>query len=170
MSSSYLEEGRFRFDFSDAIHKYKADDPSLNGLGGVDFVVELQDKFIFVELKDIESSKVPLGNKKEWIEQLRINQGKLFLLDMGVKFKDTLIRRWAKEESFNKPIWYIIIIQLKELDAAQRIKLGENLTGKLPTCIKPKHGFNKEIKIKQRMVISIEGWKEMFPQFQVDEI
>ncbi|MTK11717.1 MAG: hypothetical protein F8N39_06380 [Clostridiaceae bacterium] len=170
MSSPYLEEGRFRFDFSNALSKYKADDPTLNGLGGVDFVVELNDKFLFIELKDIENSKVPAEKKKEWIEKLKVNKENLFLIDLGVKFKDTLIRGWAREENFDKPIWYLIIIQLKELDAVQKIKLTEDLTGKLPTTLKAKFGFKKEIKIKQRMILSIEEWKEKFPQFQVTEI
>lgn len=170
MNSPYLEEGRFRFDFSNALSKYKADDPTLNGLGGVDFVVELEDKFLFIELKDIENNKVPVEKKKEWIEKLKINKENLFLMDLGVKFKDTLIRTWAREENFNKPIWYLVIVELKELDAAQKIKLSEDLMGKLPNSLKKKYGFKKEIKIKQRRILNINEWKEIFPQFQVTKI
>lgn len=46
MSKSSLIEGRFCFDFSKSILAYKADMPTFNGLGGVDFVIELEDKFI----------------------------------------------------------------------------------------------------------------------------
>ncbi|UZQ50281.1 hypothetical protein [Clostridium kluyveri] len=170
MNSSYMKEGRFRFDFSSAISKYKPDDCTLNGLGGVDFVVELEDKFLFIELKDIENNKVPREQKKEWIERLKVRKENLFLMDLGVKFKDTLIRRWAKEENFDKPIWYLIIIEFKEMNAAQKIKLSEELSGKLPTCIKAKFGFKKEIRIKRRMILSIKDWIEKFPEFQVTEI
>ena len=169
MSEAFLTEGRFCFDFSKAICAYKADMPTLNGLGGVDFIIELADQFIFIELKDLEHKKVPSDNRAEWVRKLKITKENLFLSDLGVKFKDTIIRKWANNEEFDKPIYYIVILELNVIDAALKMKLSEDLSGKLPTCISEKYGFKKNIRIKRREIINIKDWEKKYPEFSVRE-
>ncbi|MBF0120186.1 MAG: hypothetical protein HQK79_15230 [Desulfobacterales bacterium] len=164
-----ITEGRYIFDFGN-IPVDKADIPTYNGLGGVDFIIELKDRYMFIEVKDLENKNVPPENRAEWIRRLTIRNDNPFLTDLGVKFKDTIIRNWAKNIEFNKPIWFIVILQLYKLDARQKAKLSEDLSGKLPTCILERKGFKKNIIIKRREVISIEDWKNKYPEFPIQEI
>lgn len=169
MNETFFTEGRFCFDFRKSNAAYKVDIPSLNGLGGVDFIIECENRFMFVEIKDLEDKRVPSENRRKWIEKLKISNDNPFLIDLGVKFKDTIIRKWAKEEELNKPIWYIIILQLNAIDAAFKLKLAEDLSGRLPTCIGRNYGFKKEVIIKRREILSVEDWLKRYPEFPIEE-
>lgn len=163
MNENLFIEGRFCFDFGKGNAAHKADTPTLNGLGGVDFIIECENRFMFVEIKDLEDRRVPYENRKEWVEKLKIRKKNPFLIDLGVKFKDTIIRKWAKEEDLNKPIRYIIILQLNAIDAKHKMKLAEDLSGMLPTCISEKYGFKKEIVIERGEILSVKDWLERYP-------
>lgn len=169
MSNNCICEGRYCFDFSKSIKAYKGDSPTLSGLGGVDFIVELENKILFIEIKDLENKKVPKEQRIEWIKKLSIVKENSFLIDLGIKFKDTIIRNWAQNIDFTKPIDYIVILQLKSLDAAMRLKLSEGLDGRLPTAIKEKYGFIKVLQIKKKEIITIDDWDKKYPQFPVSE-
>lgn len=167
MSTKCLREGRLSFDFREGTLAYKADNPTLNALGGVDFVIELEDKFIFVEVKDVENKNAIPEERAEWVRELKIEKKNPFLRDMGVKFKDTVLRRWANGEELDKPIWYIVLLELNSIDAVLRSKLSENLMLWLPNCINKKYGFKKELCIKRREILNIDGWKKKFPEFPI---
>jgi hypothetical protein len=170
MNDRYFREGRFSFDFEKSLSASKADLPYLNGLGGVDFVVELEDRFIFVEVKDLDNKRVPSNERLEWIEKLKITKDNPFLNDLGVKFKDTVLRKWAKNVELDKPVYYIIILQFDAIDALQKTKLAEDLSGKLPTCINEKYGFCKNLQIKRREILSVEEWQDKYSEFPVKEV
>ena len=170
MNGCKLSEGRFSFNFEKSILSVKADNPTFNGLGGVDFIIELEDRFVFVEVKDLEDKRVPPEQRAEWVRKLKIGKDNPFLIDMGIKFKDTVLRKWANNEEFDKPIWFTVILQLNDMDAAMKIKLSEDLSGKLPTCIGEKYGFKKNLRIKRREIISVDDWQNRYPEFPITEV
>lgn len=170
MNDKVLQEGNCCFDFSCCIAAYKVDMPTYSGLLSVDFIVELEDKFLFIEVKNIDNPKTPAEERKEWIERLKIQKSNSFLFEMSVKFKDTILRKWANEESLDKPIWYIIVLQFAAIDAKSRIWLAENLSGHLPTCFTKKNGFKKTIKIKHWDILNVDDWKEKYPEFPLTEV
>lgn len=170
MNSKCFIEGEYCFDFVNSIAAFKADEPTYCGLLGVDFIVELSDKFLFVEVKNIDNTKTSNEERKKWMEQLKTQKNSPFLFEMGVKFKDTILRNWANENYFNKPIWYIVLLQFNRINAATRVWFTEQLSGYLPTCFNKRNGFTKVVQIKKRAVLNINEWHKAYPEFSITAI
>ena len=69
-----FDEGDLRFDFSKAVNAKKFDDSS-HGLSycmkAVDFIVELEDRILFVEAKDPQHPKSTPEQRKSFLEKLK---------------------------------------------------------------------------------------------------
>lgn len=160
-------EKRLQFTFP-CIAAEKGDEPQLNGLGGVDFVVETENKFLFIEVKDLENPGVPTTERVKWRQRLLYDKDNPFLIELGLKFKDTILRRWGRELSFDKPIHYIVLLEFNALDSRQKEKLTADLSGQLPMTITQKHGFTRNIRIKHREILSIADWQKKYREYTID--
>ena len=127
-----FSESRLHFVFP-CLSAKKGDEPQLNGLGGVNFIVETEDKYLFIEIKDLENPSVPNNERIEWRERLIINKNNPFLMELGLKFKDSVLRCWGMGMDFDKPIIYIVLLEFNALDDKIKAKLTDDLTGHLPT-------------------------------------
>ena len=97
MGDKILKEERFEFDFSNSIDAFIADKLQYHGLSAVDFIVETDDKFLFVEIKDPDHPHaLKFGNPDEFIDKLR-KPAKL-----TGKFKDSFVKRVGKGEVVSK--------------------------------------------------------------------
>ncbi|MDA1192745.1 MAG: hypothetical protein O3A46_13815, partial [Candidatus Poribacteria bacterium] len=86
-----LREGTLTFDFSDAVDGFRFDEqdptnPNFHGLShcmkAVDFIVELEDQFLFVEVKDPpDPTEYVGGSGKEKFDDL--------VKSLSGKFRDT---------------------------------------------------------------------------------
>ena len=169
MSNFTFSENRLHFTFP-CVNAEKGDTPQLNGLGGVDFIVELDDKYLFVEVKDLENPNVPKEERIEWRERLFINKNNPLLTELGIKFKDTILRRWGMDLAFDKPIHYIVLLEFNVLDSKLKAKLTADLSGHLPTALTAHHGFHKNIRIKRREILSLTDWREKYKAYAVEVI
>ena len=152
-----LDEGNLRFDFSGChlvsdVIKFDTKNP--NGTTGVDFIAETDDCFYFIEVKDFQDphphavAKRKAGfemlvaaakEKKELQDdELSSAKGSIFNLKLGLKIKDSLLRKYAYGEAFSKEVKYIVFINLDKLDKVQRGRLKEKIFGHIPT------GFNTD--------------------------
>lgn len=158
-----LNEGDLRFDFAGAIDGFKFDemyksDPKFHGLShcmkAVDFVVELNDYYLFVEIKDPPN---PLwygqGNKKEEL-----------IVALVTKFRDSFVYRWA-EEKLDKPVKYLCLV---EADNALVSYLMKELQRHLPA--KGPHSRWKKPIAQTCVVANIARWNSNFPDWQVSRI
>ncbi|MBW9159004.1 hypothetical protein [Clostridium tagluense] len=171
MSDKIITEGEYSFDFSESLNAYKADNKTRAGLKSVDFIVETEKTFLFIEVKNVDNKSTPKEQTKQWLEKLKSNK-KSFLSDMGVKFKDTLLYHFAMEKYFEKPIRYIIILQFDIFDSKQRGKLKEDLHAFLPMDLRNTE-YTRKIKIEKYDIIDIKQWNEnkdysMYPITQID--
>lgn len=76
---------------------------------------------------------------------------------MGVKFKDTILRKWAMDESYDKKIHYIVILEFNKFDANQRCRISENFHTYLPTCLR---NFKRGIDLRQWRIYNVEEWNK----------
>jgi hypothetical protein len=56
-----------------------------------------------------------------------------FVVDVGQKIKDSLLRQYALEKTPNKPIIYLLFLNLDKLSESERGKLREKIIGCIPT-------------------------------------
>ncbi|VAW43989.1 hypothetical protein MNBD_GAMMA04-1677 [hydrothermal vent metagenome] len=159
-------EGDLKFDFSGAIDAFKFDDrepesPHYHGLShcgmkAVDFIIERQEDWLFVEVKDYNhpsSSNNFDGNEKE-IAQL--------ILGLAKKYRDTFLYRWA-EEKIDKPIRYICLVELSSPSTI----LMDKLKNKIPDN-KPER-WNRPI-VKSVVVMNMREWNACFTTWPVTRV
>lgn len=146
-----LEEGNLQFDFSDicfVTDPIKFDTNNPTGTEGVDFIAETKDRVYFIEVKDYQNPDATAENRKidfemliaagkekpdlksDYVSRLK---GAIFCLQIGQKFKDSLLRKLALGEIITKKIEYLIFINLDNLGEKVRGRLKEKISGYIPT-------------------------------------
>ena len=120
----------------------------------VDFVVEFQERYFFIEIKDPPHEGIYASNK-----------AKVDLVaDLARKFRDTFLYRWA-EGKIDKPIFFLCLV---ELESAYVQVLMQELEEKLPTKKTPARW--KSPLAKECLVSNIEIWNQTFPDIKVTRI
>ena len=162
--SMKLTERRFEFDFSNAIDAFKFDetDKTLSNYHGlscmkaVDFIIECDDKWVFVEVKDY---KVPNQSCPTDFSQ-QTEKDKLLKSLVG-KYRDTFLYRWA-EGKIDKPVQYICLINIESPLVSY---LMSRLQGQLPVG-KASSKWRDGI-AQSAVVVNIEAWNENFSDWPV---
>lgn len=161
-----LRERDLEIDFTDAIDaivfdQMKVDLPGYHGIGQmhrVDFVVELEEAILFVEVKDP-------GNPKAQAEGLAKFHGELQDGTLGdtfaAKFIDTFLYRWA-EECLHKPVHYISLVTLEDSELLP--SLSDEIAKKLPPMGKSVPRWKRQLAVNCQ-VFNIELWNESFPKW-----
>jgi len=125
-----LRERELVFDFKGALDA-KVFDDSRHSLShcmkAVDFVVEYPDHQLFVEVKDPDCSGATPTRRAEFSKELMSGHlvGKL-----SRKYRDSWLYRWA--EHHDKPVRYIVLLQLSTLTPPLLMVLADRLKHELP--------------------------------------
>lgn len=161
-----LRERDLEIDFTNAIDaivfdQMKADQPGYHGIGQmhrVDFVVELEEAILFVEVKDP-------GNPKAQAEGLAKFHGELQDGTLGdtfaTKFIDTFLYRWA-EECLHKPVHYISLVTLEDSELLPNF--SDEIARKLPPMGKSVPRWRRQL-VENCQVFNIELWNASFPKW-----
>ena len=137
--SKVLTAGNLCFDFTSFETAVKFDNETNSGLSAVDFVAETEDTLYFIEVKDYQHPKS--NRRSEDLEMLREalqTKRHNFVLQMGAKIKDSLLRRYAEGYIFDKKIVYLLFINLDLFGKHERSSLKTKIEDYVPT------GLNKE--------------------------
>lgn len=165
-----LAERDLEFDFTDAIDglifdQMKKAMPNYHGIGDmhrVDFIVELDEALLFVEVKDPSN---PLAQAEGLAKfHAELNDGTLSRT-FATKFMDSFVYRWA-EDKIHKPIHYISLVTL---ESALLLNLSDEITKKLPPIGKPVERWQRAF-IENCQVFNIETWNENFPKWPVTRL
>ena len=165
-----LEEGELRFEFTDANDGYTFDEtdssnPNCHGLShcmkAVDFRVEFNDKYLFVEIKD---PPVPSGATRSTRYDSASDYNELIKSLVG-KFRDSFLYHWA-EKKRQKPISYFCLINL---DSALTLKLLNDLRRQLPEH-GPANGRWKRSLVRGCAVANVSDWNAAFPKWQITRL
>jgi hypothetical protein len=163
-----LDEGDLRLHVSDVFEARKFDGPK-HGLShcmkAVDFIVENDDVAYLIEFKDPDSAQAQANSVDAFMKEFQ--SGKL--IDKLVsKFRDTFIYRYATGE-LDKPVVYLVLLQSTAIGPAEFSSQTERLKQKLPLH-GPKDVPWQRPFVHQCMILNIERWNGLFPNFTVSRI
>ncbi len=96
----------------------------------VDFVIELEDRFLFIEFKDPDHPRASQKQREEFL--LDIKKGKL-IPDLVTKFRDSFLYEWGSGRA-KKPIYYFVLIAMCSLSPAELLAATDRLKRELPVC------------------------------------
>jgi len=155
-----LREGELEFVFEGAVSARKFDGPD-HGLShcmkAVDFIVEFQDQYLFIEVKDPQNSDATEDCRSQWIEKFTSKQ-----LDQTLKYKyrDSFLYEWCAGRG-DKPITYVVLIALYSLDSALMVTRQDELDRILPARDTPKSWIRPMA--QGCLVLNIESWNRTLP-------
>jgi hypothetical protein len=133
MSNVYIESG-LTFDFSRCLTVEKCDEETCQGLKYVDFMADTEDCVCLIEVKNFEQMDAPLENRERDYKMLT-DPDAAFPLEIGMKIKDSLLKKYAEGYSFTKPIVALLIMKLDKLNIKQRQRLFNKIVGYVPTSL-----------------------------------
>jgi hypothetical protein len=163
----------FSFDFTDALNAFVFDEKDKNKdtfhgvpMKAVDIIVELQDKYLFVEIKKYDvrvdsSVELPLDDSESDDKRTRLNWLKNYL---KYKYRDSYLFRYA-ENKVDKPIHYLCLINLEN---ALNSILQKTLRRELPVGI-ASNRWKKEI-VSSCQVLNLDKWNKLFPEWPAAHI
>jgi hypothetical protein len=132
-------------------------------LKDVDFIVENNDKILFVEYKN---SNIPnASNPKAFEEKIKTDD---HYVEIARKFYDSIIYIMACEK--NKPIEYIYILECQKADSVIRKSITAKIKKKLPFDLQQENEDIKRKLIACFCVVSIDEWNQKFPEFQINPV
>ena len=123
-----FKEGGIRIDFPKGLNVRKFDACDTHGrldrgMKAVDFIVELSDKFLFIEVKE----------PRDLIEEnVRKKEHRRAMKGVVRKFRDSFIYEWARGRADNKPIVYIVLVGLDQVSSGALTNHADNLRWWLP--------------------------------------
>lgn len=125
-----IQEGDLIFDVTSAISAEKFDDNKLHGtkstIKRVDFILEHQEEFIFLEIKDPDMPGA--ANPEHFREEL---SGGSLIPDLAGKYRDTLFFTSLRKK-YEKRIAYVVLICMDSLDDALLLAKNDALKGAIP--------------------------------------
>lgn len=166
-----LRERDLEFDFTDAIDaivfdQMKAGQPGYHGVGQmhrVDFVVELEEAILFVEVKDPGNPKAQAEGLAKFHAEL---QDGTLSDTFAAKFIDTFLYRWA-EERLDKPVHYISLVTFEDSELLPNF--SDEIAKKLPPMGKSVPRWKRQLATNCQ-VFNIELWNENFPMWPVARV
>ena len=161
-----LTEGHLRITFPDNVNVRKFDDPKSHGLThcmkAVDFIVEDDDRVLFIEFKDPDHPCSRDETRKEFME--KFSSGTLNE-DLKCKYRDSFLYEWASGKA-GKPVYYWILIGMERLTEADLMARTDDLERKLPLCGPRSKVWTQPI-VADCKVFNIQTWNRHLPDFPV---
>lgn len=128
----------------------------------VDFIIELRDRYLFIEIKDPQHPQALPTNQNEWIRKF---QSGSIDVDLGQKYRDTFLYEWATGKS-QKPIYYYVLIALDTLTDADLVNRTDALKRSIPAEIPPSVPWTKKV-VHGCAVFNIHSWNKTWKQFHI---
>ncbi len=132
MMGAVLIENELEFDFREAVNAIRFDDENhkmAHCMKAVDFLVEWDDEFWFVEVKDPSSLQIPnqyrAKNLGKFIDKMKNET--LFAHELGPKLKDTFLYLHLSKRLPEKILKYVVLIAIESLDSALLVHSMDHL-------------------------------------------
>ena len=160
-----LTEGDLRLCFPDAVNgrKFDGDEHGLSHcMKAVDFIVEFDDRYLFIEVKDPENPGATLGDRKKFTQRLQI--GKLDE-DLKYKFRDSVLYEQACGRA-DKPVHYYVLIALDRLTPLDLDARTDTLKRQLPLLGPGSKPWPRPF-VSGCAVFNVDSWNRNFPKYPV---
>lgn len=163
-----LKEGDLELNIPAPIHARKfdgADHGLSHCMKAVDFIVELKDRYVFIEIKDPQHRKSKPADRKMFVKSFL--SGKLDE-DLKYKYRDSFLYAWASGK-VDKPIYYWVLVAIDTLTAAELITRTDALKRILPSK-GPASGAWKHRIVAGCTVFNISAWNQHLPDYPATRI
>ncbi len=161
-----LEEGSLQVSFDVPAWKF---DGSTHGLShcmkAVDFIVELPDRYLFIEFKDPDNPGAKAKDRSEFISRF---EGGQIDEDLKCKYRDSFLYEWAAGRA-EKPIHYLVLVAIEGLREPELMARANALGRKLP-LLGPQSGSWTRSIVSTCHVFNIASWNRMFPNYPVTRV
>lgn len=131
----------------------------------VDFIVELPDRYLFIEFKDPQDPKAPTEAADADLERFSAGQ-----LDKNLiyKFRDSFLYELASGRA-DKPIDYLVLVALDVLPTPLLRHRRRELERKLPMNGPNGQPWPRPI-ASSCAVFNIKKWNEKFPRYPIERL
>lgn len=162
---STFTEDDLQVTFPNVVSARKFDGPD-HGLShcmmAVDFIVELPDRYLYIEFKDPQN---PAGSDPEGGAYLqRFKQGQIDE-DLQYKYRDSFLYEWAAGRA-DKPVDYLVLVALDTLTSLHLMRRQEALRQKLPLQGPRGRPWSRPF-VNGCAVFNLESWNSRFPQYPI---
>lgn len=163
-----LTEGNLQITISDAtgiINCRKFDGPEhelSHCMKGVDFIIELSDRYQFIEIKDPQHPQSSASGYHQSFNQGSIDR------DLYIKYRDTFLYELASGRA-DKPIYYLMLIALDTLKPADLLSRQREMRRKLPVSGPGGRQWRRPI-VNGCAVFNVDTWNRHFPHYRVNRI
>ena len=145
------------------------DAPATHGLShcmsAVDFIVELAESYLFIEIKDPQSPQVPEREISRFHDRFvkeRLDE------EFKSKYRDSFLYEWASGRA-DKPIHYLVLVGLDFLTKAELARRTVALEQKLPLLGPGAIAWSRSI-VESCNVFNVSSWNERFPKYPVTRL
>lgn len=128
----------------------------------VDFIIEFADHYSFIEVKDPDHTTSP-SVRAEYMGRL---DGGEIDESLKYKYRDSFLYEWAAGRA-DKPVDYLVLIAMENLDQAQLIARQDELRRVLPADLPDDTPWKRAI-VRSCGVFNITSWNETFPNSRVE--
>lgn len=168
MTVSFVE-GALRIRGPDATRLRKFDDVNahtfLGPMKAVDFIVELDNYTIFLEIKDPDNPNADSAAQAKFAQ--RLYSGSLDE-DLKYKFRDSYLYEWSRTAT-QHPIVFVVVIQYKSFVSVHRLTRQEQLRKKLPARHQAPSNW-LQFYLEDVLVMDCQAWNRQFPSYRIDRI
>ena len=152
-------EGSLEITFNDVLHVRRFEDHGLTIMKAVDFLVELPDRYLFIEFKDPEDTDTFPGNADpvQAFQRGELDQ------DLKYKYRDSFLYEWAAGRA-DKPSYFYVLVALRWLSTAHLARRTAALKQTLPVG-----GPSEWVRsiVSDCGVFNMASWNRTFPNYQV---
>lgn len=169
------QEGDLYFDFREAksvisLDKHGRGHGLTHVMKAVDFVVEWDDQFWLIEVKNPENSKIPREHRDQAKQEFfnKIESRSLISSELFPKFIDSLVYLGLDSGIPTKPMRYLTLIALASLTPVQCSTLSDALLSHSKSLLHgPKNGWSKGFSVH---LFNLELWNRALPFCPVTRI
>lgn len=164
-----LIEGDLKISLPATVKARKFDDESTHGLSqcmkAVDFILELKDRVIFVELKDPDN---PLAKPKDSLAFVTKFLSGSIDSDLQYKYRDSYLYELASGRA-EKPIYYYVLIGAKALGEADLLARTDALKRKIPVSGANGKPWKKPF-VAGCAVMNLFTWNKALPEYPASRV
>lgn len=158
-----LRERDLEFDFTDALDAVKFDDGTVHSSSSiqpVDFIVEFEDCYKFVEVKDPDEP----GTVNVEAFRKKLQSGKL-IRSLAGKYRDSLFFR-SFQDNPRKDVEYIVLLSMRRLDDALLLAKQDQLLRSIPFT----HESWKRNSASVCVILNMKQWKRKYGENSINRL
>lgn len=164
-----LVEGDLQIKLPKGATGRKFDDEATHGLShcmkAVDLIIELDDRILFVELKDPEHPASHPKDSKKFVEKFLAGQ---IDADLKTKYRDSFLYEWGCLRT-DKPIYYLVLIAASALGPAELLTRTDALKRQLPLMGPQAMPWSQPF-VAGCVVMNLAEWNRQLPKLPVSRV